>query len=254
MSQRAAVILALVVLLLVLVRSCQPPVRITVAPTPTRAIAHLMFLPAVGKPRTPLGHGVALVPSPDLYADWYYVYWRCDSPCVPMNKEGYTPQGWCAPAQLLFNEPTNPESAGGYPIPIEEAVRVSRAVRAECPEAYLVAVNFVQYEAGIQWAHDFIALGGAFDAVGFHAYCYNAQACIDHAERVKREFDVPLCFTEYNTTSPDPGEFQALLAYVMANFDCSAVFTSYWKDEPILNLQEADGTLNAKGEIFAARP
>jgi hypothetical protein len=170
-----------------------------------------------------------------------------------MNRDAVVPQGWCAPNQLLFNEPTNSDPAAGYKISVEDAVEVSRAIRQECPHTYIVAVNFMQTDEGIEWAQDYIALGGEYDMLGYHIYCVDAQACIDYIERIRRDFEEPLCLTEYGTVTEDVPNFKKLVDYVTKNLACSAVFTSYWEAQPVFNMQYADGSLTPKGLIFARR-
>lgn len=247
----AIVIIVLLILIPTWVRYSQTPWQ----PKPTIVTqakqVYQLYIPFMFRPSGLYGMGVAGTPDTGLRADFFMGYQHCNAPCIPMNKGHSVPQGWCAPIELLFNEPTSEAPT----ISVTDAITISQAIRQECPSTWLVVGNFIQYPWGLQWMKDYIAGGGIYNQVGFHSYCQFAQDCINYIEYVKTQLPVPLCLTEFNTTTNDAENFRQLLEYVQHTMDCAIVFAACWSCEngdPVLDLQNAQG-LTPKGAAFAER-
>lgn len=249
-----AVLCAVLIILaaLLLLGRCAATVRQTTVPQ-----TYTIYFPFV--PQTQFaGHGVAGVPVAELGADWYYVYGWCAPPCVPMDSaEMVGFRGWCADTIMLGNEPELAQWTGRPVIPVENLVAQSFILRANCPDAYIVALNFSGTPQGLEYAKEFIARGGEYDTLGFHAYCESWQDCAAYIDYIKSVFpNTPLCLSEFNSVYEDLDNWRNLLDAVHIRLACSAVFLVCWECEgqdDLFDLQTPKGTLTPKGLVFSTR-
>lgn len=249
-------------------------------------ITALLTLGAGQQP--PIVKGVALLDwshkadLATLGAPQYYgwgAYCNGAAGCLNMNRNWTLPQATCYPTLLLGNEPTNPEPAG-HIISATLAASVTVSIEQACPGMRIVAANIhlnnrftsdggcclpQAVAEAFTWLADYLAAyklkaGHVFThTLGVHCYSQFAADCLERLSRLSTlNYGGKFWLTEFAVWGAWPYDSGAELAafltglpFVLPNRIERAYIWTNRDNGSVVDLVNADGTLTAKGQVWA---
>jgi hypothetical protein len=206
---------------------------------------------------------LAALGAPNFYGWGEYCGTRPN--CTNMNRNWTLPQAHCYPVLLLGNEPTNAEPAG-HPISASVAASVTVAIETACPGIQLVVANIHinntnGQQAALDWLTAYYAAYAAraghalTETVGLHCYTRYAGECESRlaAAMALPGFAGHFWITETQVVEYGPtyqATWRNLLNWYSSQPRIDRVYAWTNRQSPWLDMVNADGTLNADGQIY----